>query len=175
MFSKKYVFSVSSSNTFLIYNNKGMQLMRKQVALEYSLIQKYSSYLSCGNHDFSWNCQGIVEHKFCNDQSFSLTTVQTKTASILHKNACGESTVATLLSTEDSIKNFLREFYTNSFRGITLATLIMMLPPSRHEQKDTQGVEVGCFRYRVLEKPLLFWRWSPVEYFPEPAIHSVAF
>ena len=46
MFLKKYFFSVSSSNTFLIYNNKGMQLMRKQVAVEYSLIQEYSSYLS---------------------------------------------------------------------------------------------------------------------------------
>ena len=69
----------------------------------------------------------IVECKLCKDQSFSLTTAQTKTATNLHKNACGESSVATLLLTEDSIKNFLREFYTNSFRRITLATLIMLL------------------------------------------------
>ena len=99
---------------------------------------------------------GIVEHKFCKDQSFSITTVQTKTATNLHKIACGESTVATLLLTEDSIKNFLREFYTNSFRGITLATLTMLLPEPRPQRKDTQGVEVVCFRFRVLEKGLLF-------------------
>ena len=99
---------------------------------------------------------GIVEQKFCKDQSFSLTTVQTKTATNLHKNACGESTEATFLLTEDLIKNFLREFYTNSFRGITLATLIMLLPQPRSQRKDTQGVEVGCFRYRVLEKAVLF-------------------
>ena len=67
---------------------------------------------------------GIVEHKFCKDQSFTLTTVQRKTSTNLHKNACSESTVATPLLTEDSIKNFLREFYTNFFRGMTLATLI---------------------------------------------------
>ena len=70
---------------------------------------------------------GIVKCKLCKDQSFSLTTAQTETATNLHKNACGESSVATLLLTEDSIKNFLREFYTNSFRQITLATLIMLL------------------------------------------------
>ena len=46
----------------------------------------------------------------------------------LHKNASGESTIATLLLTEDLIKNFLTEFSTNSFRGITLAKLIMLLP-----------------------------------------------
>ena len=89
---------------------------------------------------------GIVEHKFCKDQSFSLITVQRKTLTNLHKNACGESTVATLLLTEDSVENFLREFYINFFRGMTLATLI--------SQKIE--VEVGCFWYSVLEKALLF-------------------
>ena len=108
---------------------------------------------------------GIVEHKFCKDQSFSLTTVQRKTSTNLCKNAYGESTVATLLLTEDSIKNFLMEFYTNFFRGMSLATLI----------SEKIEVEVGCFRYRVLEKALLFRRRSLVEYFPEPAIHSVVF
>ena len=43
---KKVRFSDSSSNTFLTYNNKGMQFMRKQVAVEYSLIQECSPYLS---------------------------------------------------------------------------------------------------------------------------------
>ena len=57
----------------------------------------------------------------------------------LHKNACDESTVAKLLLTEDSIKKFLREFYTNSFRGITLVTLILLLQQPRPQQKDTQG------------------------------------
>ena len=89
---------------------------------------------------------GIVEHKFCKDQSFTLTTVQRKTSTNLHKNACSESTVATPLLTEDSIKNFLREFYTNFFRGMTLATLI----------SEKIGVEVGYFQYSVLEKALLF-------------------
>ena len=46
MFFKKCVFSVSSSNTFLICNNKGVQVTRKQVAVGYSLIQEYSLYLS---------------------------------------------------------------------------------------------------------------------------------
>ena len=88
----------------------------------------------------------IVKHIFCKDQSFSLTTVQGKTWTNLHKSACNESTVATLWLTEDSIKDFLREFYTNFFRGITLATLI----------SEKIGVEVGCFWYSVLEKALLF-------------------
>ena len=66
-------------------------------------------------------------------------------------------TVATRLLTEESIKNFLREFYTNFFRGMTLATL----------KGEKVGVEVGCLRYSVLEKALLFWRRSLVEYFPE--------
>ena len=43
---KKVRFSDSSSNTFLTYNNKGMQFMRKQVAVEYSLIQECSPCLS---------------------------------------------------------------------------------------------------------------------------------
>ena len=108
---------------------------------------------------------GIVEHKFCKDQSFSLTTVHRKTSTNLHKNACGESTVATFLLTVDSIKNFLREFYTNFFRGMTLATVI----------SEKIGVQVGCFRYSVSEKALFFRRRSLVEYFPKPAIHSVVF
>ena len=80
----------------------------------------------------------------------------------LHKNACDESTVAKLLLTEDSIKKFLREFYTNSFRGITLVTLILLLQATSSPAKRYTGVEVGCLRYRVI-----------VEYFPEPAIQSV--
>ena len=92
---------------------------------------------------------GIVEHKFCKDQSFSLTTVQRKTSTNLHKNACDESITATLLLTEDSIKNFLREFYRNSFRGITLATLIMLLPQPRPQWKIRRGrgwlLPVSCF------------------------------
>ena len=71
---------------------------------------------------------GIVKHKFCKDQSFSLTTVQTKTTTNLHKNTCGESAVATPLLTEDSKSRTFSEIYTNSFRGITLVTLIMLLP-----------------------------------------------
>ena len=94
---------------------------------------------------------GIVEHKFCKDQSFSLTTVQTKTATNLHKNACGESTVATLLLTEDSIKNFLREFYTNPFKVITLATLIILLPQPRPQRKETQ-------RSRLAASGIVFWK-----------------
>ena len=89
---------------------------------------------------------GIVEHKFCKNQSFSLASVQRKPSTNLHKSACGELAVATLLLTEDSIMNFLREFYTNFFRRMTLAKLII----------EKIGFEVGYFRYSVLEKALLF-------------------
>ena len=47
MFFEKCVFSVSSSNMFLIYSNKGMQVTRNQVlGNRYSLIQEHSPYLS---------------------------------------------------------------------------------------------------------------------------------
>ena len=87
----------------------------------------------------------------CKDQIFSLTTVQRKTSTYFHKNACGESPIAMLLLTEDSIKNFLREFYRNSFKGITLAMLIMLLPQPRPQRKDTARsrflvwLPVSCF------------------------------
>ena len=45
-------FSVSSSNKFLIYNNKGMEVMRKQVPVEYFLIQECSPYLSLWHSKF---------------------------------------------------------------------------------------------------------------------------
>ena len=93
---------------------------------------------------------GIVKHKFCKDQSFSLTTVQTKTATNLHKNPCGELTVATLLLTEDSVKNFLTEFFTNSFRGITLA-ILMLLPPPRPSKKIRR-------RSRLVASGIVFWK-----------------
>ena len=85
------------------------------------------------------------------DQSISLTTVQRETSTNSHETACGESTAATLLLTEDSIKNFLRECYTNSFWGITLATLIMLLPQPRPQRKDTQGS-------RMVPPSIVFWK-----------------
>ena len=174
MFLKRCVFSVSSSNIFLICNNKGMQLMRKLVAVEHSLLQEYCPYLSLWQSKFSLKLSGIAELKFCKDRRFSLTTVQRKTLTNLQKNACGESTIATLLLIEDSIKNFVRKFYTNSFRRTTLAKLMMYFRyfvPS----KNIRWGQDGCFRYRIFEKILLFWSGSLVEYFPEPAIHSVVF
>ena len=75
----------------------------------------------------------------------------------LHKNTFGESALATLSLTEDSVKNFLREFYTNFFRGVILATPTMLLP-------------VSCF-----EKSSTVFKIPPVEYFPEAAIHSAVF
>ena len=127
---EKVRFSVSSRNTSLLCNNKGnATIIRKRVAAEYSQIREYSPYLSLWYSKFFLKLSGIVQLKFCKDQSFWLTTVQRKTSTNFHKNACGESTVATLLLIEDSIKNFFREFCTNSFRGVTLATLIMLLLP----------------------------------------------
>ena len=73
MFFKKCVFSVSGTNAFRIYNNKRMQLRRKQVAVEYSLIQQHSPYLSLLLSKVFLKLSGIVGLKFCNDQSFSLT------------------------------------------------------------------------------------------------------
>ena len=75
----------------------------------------------------------------------------------LHKNTFGESALATLLLTEGSVKNFLREFYTNFFRGVILATPTMLLP-------------VSCF-----EKSSTVFKISLVEYFPEAAIHLAVF
>ena len=83
--------------------------------------------------------------KFFTNNSSEKTTIN------LHKNACGESTVATFLLTEDTIKNFLREFYTNSFRWITLARLIMLLPQSCPQQKDMQGL-------RLVASSIVFWK-----------------
>ena len=82
--------------------------------LENSLIEEYSPYLSLWLSKFFVKLCGIVGLKFCNDQSFSLTTVQKKTSINLHKDGCGEPTVATLLLTEDPVKNLRREFYPNS-------------------------------------------------------------
>ena len=73
------------------------------------------------------------------------------------KNACGESVLATLLLTEDSIKNILREFYGKFFRGVILATPTMLLT-------------VWWFG-----KSSIVFKRSLVEYFPEAAIHSVVF
>ena len=82
--------------------------------LENSLIEEYSPYLSLWLSKFFVKLCGIVGLKFCNDQSFSLTTVQKKTSINLHKDGCGEPTVAKLLLTEDPVKNLRREFYPNS-------------------------------------------------------------
>ena len=79
MIFKKCVFSVSSTKTFRTYNNKGMQIMRKQVAVEYSLTQEYSPYLSLLLSKFFLKLSGIVGLKFCNDLSFSLTKFSTFT------------------------------------------------------------------------------------------------
>ena len=125
---EKVRFSVSSRNSSLLCNNQGnATIIRKLVAAEYSQIQEYSPYLSLWYSKFFLRLSGIVQLKFCKDQSFWLTIVQRKTSTNFPKNACGESTVATLLLIEDSIKNFFREFCTNSFRGVTLGTLIMLL------------------------------------------------
>ena len=127
---EKVRFSVSSRNTSLLCNNKGnATIIRKLVAAEYSQIQEYSPYLSLWYSKFFLKLSGTVQPKFCKDQSFWLTTVQRKTSTNFHKNACGESTVATVLLIEDSIKNFFREFCTNYFRGVTLATLMLLLQP----------------------------------------------
>ena len=80
-----------------------------------------------------------------------------KLRQIFTKNAYGESTLATLLLAEDSIKNFVREFYTNFFRGVILATPTMLLT-------------VLCFG-----KSSVVFKRSLVEYIPEAAIHSVVF
>ena len=127
---EKVRFLVSSRNTSLLCNNKGnATIIRKLVAAEYSQIQEYSPYLSLWYSKFFLKLSGTVQPKFCKDQSFWLTTVQRKTSTNFHKNACGESTVATVLLIEDSIKNFFREFCTNYFRGVTLATLMLLLQP----------------------------------------------
>ena len=125
--------------------------MRTQVPVKYSLIQECFPYLSLWWSKFFLRISGIVEPKFCKDQIFSLATVQRNTSTYLHKNACGESPTATFLLTEDSIKNFFKEFYRNSFRGITLATLIMLLSQPRPQRKDTQ-------RWRLFASGIVFWK-----------------
>ena len=64
--------------------------MRIQVAIEYSLIQEYSPYLSLWLSTFFLKLPVTVELNFCKDQGFSLAIVQTKTSTNLHKNACDQ-------------------------------------------------------------------------------------
>ena len=66
------------------------------------------------------------------------------------KASCGESTAATFSLAQDSIKSFLWEFYKNSFRGITLVTLMLLLLP-RLQQKD-------MLRSRLVGSGIMFWK-----------------
>ena len=79
----------------------------------------------------------------CSEENLDKFTQEFLIAQKLSIYTKTELTLATLLLTEDSIKKFLREFYTKTFRGVTLATYIMLLP-------------LGSFRYRVFERALLF-------------------
>ena len=105
--------------------------------LENSLIEEYSPYLSLWLSKFFVKLCGIVGRKFCNDQSFSLTTIQTKnldkfTQRRLWWTNCGDTFVNRRLNQELS-----QGIFSKLGRGITYNTLIILQPCLK--RKDTQG------------------------------------
>ena len=139
--------------------------------LENSLIEEYSPYLSLWLSKFFVKLCGIVGRKFCNDQSFSLTTIQTKnldkfTQRRLWWTNCGDTFVNRRLNQELS-----QGIFSKLGRGITYNTLIILQPCLK--RKDTQGSRLVASGIASLKKVLLFWRRTLVEYFPETAINSV--
>ena len=153
MFFKKCVFSVSGTNAFGIYNNKGMQLRRKQVAVEYSLIQQYSPYLSLLLSKVFLKLSGIVGLKFCNDQSFSLTkfftfTIKEKAREIYKKmlvvNQLQPQFCSWKTQTRAFSRNFIQTLQRNSFNYTYNAA-------TSSQAKRYSGVEVSSFR-------IVFWK-----------------
>ena len=89
-------------------------------------------------------------HKFCKEQSFLLTPVQRKTLTNLHRSVCGESTVATLLLTEET-QELSQGILYKFFKSNNIATLIMLLLQPGPQRKDTQAL-------RLVASSIVFWK-----------------